>query len=145
MPRPHDSRRSLRMKRVLLACWLAYAGNAFAEGAADPFANGNSDAGAAKAATCVACHGAGGNSTNPEWPKLAGQSSKYVYDQLVAFKNQTRKQPIMMPQASALNEQEMRDVAAYFAAQKQQPGVANPASVKVAEKLFRADACGIMI
>ena len=52
----------------------------------DPFAGGSAEAGAAKAATCVACHGATGNSSNPEWPKLAGQHSAYVFTQLQAFK-----------------------------------------------------------
>ena len=125
------------MKRVLLL-GLLVCGSAFAENAADPFVNGNAEAGAAKAATCAACHGPGGNSSNPEWPKLAGQSSKYIYEQLVAFKSATRKQPIMMGQATLLSEQEMRDVAAFFSQQKQQPGVASPDSVKVAEKIFRA-------
>ena len=126
------------MKRLLLLSLLACAGSAFAENPADPFVNGNAEAGAAKAATCAACHGPGGNSVNPEWPKLAGQNSKYIYTQLVAFKSGTRKQPIMMGQATLLSDQEMRDVAAFFSAQKQQPGVASPDSVKVAEKIFRA-------
>ncbi len=126
------------MKRLLLLGLLACASTAYAETAADPFAGGNAEAGAAKAVTCAACHGPGGNSVNPEWPKLAGQSSKYVYEQLVAFKTGKRVQPIMQAQAAPLSEQEMRDLAAYFGAQKQQPGVANPASVKTAEKLFRA-------
>jgi cytochrome c553 len=127
------------MKRLLLAGLMVCAGPGFAEGkAADPFVNGHSDAGTAKATTCAACHGPDGNSANPEWPKLAGQSSKYLYEQLVAFKTQTRKQPIMMGQATLLSDQEMRDVAAWYAAQKQAPGVASPASVKVAEKIFRA-------
>src|SRR5258705_13814647 len=123
------------MKRLLLLGLLMCAGPGFAEEtAADPFVNGKSEAGTAKAATCAACHGPDGNSMNPEWPKLAGQSSRYIYEQLVAFKTQTRKQPIMMGQATLLSDQEMRDVAAWFAAQKQKPGVASPASVKVAEK-----------
>ncbi len=126
------------MKRLLLLGLLVCAGSAFAAENADPFVNGNAEAGAAKAATCAACHGPGGNSSNPEWPKLAGQSSKYIYEQLVAFKTAQRKQPIMMGQATLLSEQEMRDVAAYFSQQKQQPGVASPDSVKVAEKIFRS-------
>src|ERR1041384_987067 len=127
------------MKRLLLLGLLVCARSAFAaEPAGDPVVNGNAEAGAAKAATCVACHGPSGNSTNPEWPKLAGQSSKYVYEQLVAFKTAKRNQPIMMGQATLLSDQEMRDVAAYFSQQKQQPGVASPDSVKVAEKIFRA-------
>jgi cytochrome c553 len=127
------------MKRLLLLGLVVCAGSAFAaETAADPFVNGNAEAGAAKAATCAACHGPGGNSTNPEWPKLAGQSAKYIYEQLVAFKSGKRNQPIMMGQATTLSDQEMRDVAAFFSQQKQQPGVASPDSIKVAEKIFRA-------
>lgn len=126
------------MKRLLLL-GLVVCAPAFAEGAAaDPFVNGNAEAGAAKAATCAACHGPNGNSVNPEWPKLAGQNSKYLYEQLVAFKTAARKQPIMQGQAAPLSEQEMRDLAAYFSQQKQQPGVASPDSVKLAQKLFRA-------
>lgn len=127
------------IRGLLLSGLLGCAQSALAQGnASDLFVNGSAEAGAAKAATCVACHGAAGNSVNPEWPKLAGQGSKYLYEQLVAFKSATRKQAIMMGQATLLSDQEMRDVAAYFAGQKQQPGVASPASVKVAEKIFRA-------
>ena len=129
------------LRGALLVGLVICAGSAYGEGT-DPFVNGNAEAGAAKAATCVACHGPTGNSSNPEWPKLAGQNSKYIYEQLVAFKSATRKQAIMMGQAALLSDQEMRDVAAFFAAQKQQPGVASPASVKVAEKIFRAGDSG---
>ena len=126
------------MKRVLLLSLMACAAPALAETAADPFVKGSAEAAGAKAATCVACHGVAGNSTNPEWPKLAGQGSKYLYDQLVAYKTAKRKQPIMQAQAAPLNDQEMRDLAAYFATQKAQPGVASPDSLKVAEKIYRA-------
>ena len=130
------------MKHLLLPGLLAFAVSAHAEPATDPFVQGNAEAGATKAATCVACHGAGGNSVNPEWPKLAGQSSKYLLEQQVAFKSGTRKQAIMMGQMANQSEQDMRDVAAFFSMQKQQPGVASPASVKVAEKIFRAGDAG---
>jgi cytochrome c553 len=130
------------MKRLLLLGLWACAVSAQAENTADPFVKGNAEAGAGKAAVCAACHGPSGNSVNPEWPKIAGQGSKYLYEQLVAFKAGTRKQAIMMGQAAALSDQEMRDVSAYFATQKGQPGVASPASVKVAEKIYRAGDAG---
>ena len=43
---------------------------------------GNANAGSNLVATCAACHGSDGNSVNSDWPKLAGQNQKYVYDQL---------------------------------------------------------------
>lgn len=127
------------MKRVLLAFALCVPMLASAaEAAKDLFVKGDAAAGATKAATCAACHGPTGNSANPEWPKLAGQGSKYLYGQLAAFKAGTRKQAIMMGQAAVLSDQEMRDVAAYFASQQISPGVASKDAVALAEKLYRA-------
>jgi len=126
------------MKRFVLVAVLLAAPSAWAqEGKADPFTGGNVDAGAGKAAVCGACHGPGGNSSNPEWPKLAGQHASYLYFQLKVLKSGERKNPVMNAQAANLSDQDMKDLAAYFAAQKPTPGVASPASVKVAEKLYR--------
>jgi cytochrome c553 len=129
------------MKRVLFALALSLPVSVFADGAsaADPFVKGDAKAGAAKAAVCGACHGASGNGAiNPIWPKLAAQSSKYVYEQLVAFKSGKRGNAVMMGQAAALSEQDMADLAAYFAAQPAVPGVASEKAVPVAQKLYRA-------
>lgn len=104
----------------------------------DAFTGGDAATGATKAATCAACHGPTGNSTNPEWPKLAGQSSTYVYQQLKDFKSGTRKQAVMMGMANALTDQDMRDVAAHYAALKTTPGVASKDAVAVASRLYRA-------
>lgn len=82
-------------------------------------AGGDAKAGATKAQICAACHGMDGNSTNPLWPKLAGQHAPYLVKQLQAFKTGTRKDPVMSPMAMPLSDQDMEDVAAYFAAQKQ--------------------------
>ncbi|MGQ0586768.1 MAG: c-type cytochrome [Gammaproteobacteria bacterium] len=128
------------MKPVVLVALLLAAPVAFAQDVAkaDPFTGGSVEAGASKAAVCGACHGPGGNSTNPEWPKLAGQHSAYTYDQLRVLKNKARPSPVMGPQAANLSDQDMRDLAAYFAAQKPSPGVASPDAVKTAQKLYRA-------
>jgi len=128
------------MKRVLLALALAAPLAALAEGAtSDPFTKGDAAAGATKAAVCGACHGVGGNGIiNPEWPKLAGQHSSYTLGQLKAFKANERKNPVMYGQSAALSDQDMADLAAYFAAQKAVPGLASEESVKVAQKLYRA-------
>ena len=129
------------MKHFVLVAVLLAAPAAWAEEAAagkDPFTGGSAEAGAGKAALCGACHGPGGNSTNPEWPKLAGQHSAYTFGQLVVLKSKARPSPVMGPQAANLSEQDMRDLAAYFAAQKPTPGVASPDAVKTAQKLYRA-------
>ncbi len=129
------------MKRLLLASVLSVSlSSVFAEGAKqDPFVHGDAGAGAAKAATCFACHGPNGNGAiNPEWPKLAAQHSAYIYSQLNAFKSSQRKNPVMMGQASALSDEDMRNLGAFFASQAAVPGVASADAVKVAEKLYRA-------
>src|SRR3546814_16895445 len=95
-------------------------------------------AGAAKAATCTACHGPGGNSANPEWPKLAGQSAHYISEQLHRFKSGERQNPLMQPQAAGLSDEAIANLAAYFAAQPASPGVAIVDAVPVAQKLFRS-------
>ncbi len=130
------------MKRVLLACALCLPLMSFAEESAtakkDALTGGDAAAGATKAASCVACHGATGNSTNPEWPKLAGQSGPYLVTQLKNFKSGARKQAVMMGMATALSEQDMRDVAAHFSGMKMEPGVTSKDAVAIAERLYRA-------
>lgn len=127
------------MKHVLLALILSAPLAVLAnEAAKDPLVKGDAIAGETKAAACIACHGPAGNSAAPTFPKLAGQSSKYIYEQMVAFKSGKRNNPIMMPQAATQSDQDMRDLAAYFAAQKPAPGVASKAAVAIAEKIYRA-------
>ena len=58
--------------------------------------DGDPAAGKAKSVTCAACHGPDGNSTNPEWPKIAGQHARYVTKQLMAFKEGTSRNNAMM-------------------------------------------------
>ena len=79
---------------------------------------GDADAGRRKAEPCVACHGAGGNSTMPTAPSLAGQPEFYVHWQLVLFRDQRRRDPQMSPFAEKLSDEDMSDLAAYYAAQK---------------------------
>jgi cytochrome c553 len=100
-------------------------------------AEGSVDAGRAKSATCAACHGADGNSVTPDWPSLAGQHSSYIVRQLEAFKNGERQNVTMMPFAQMLTEQDMLDVAAYFAAQKPTPKGADPALVSLGQQIYR--------
>ena len=75
-------------------------------------------AGKEKAAVCGACHGVDGNSTIPQYPMLAGQTSRYIYLQLKDFKESRRRDPLMSPMAANLSKKDMFDIAASYAAQK---------------------------
>lgn len=81
-------------------------------------AGGNADAGKAKSTTCAGCHGADGNSTAPSFPKIAGQHEDYLYHSLKDYKSGKRKNPIMSGQVANLSDQDMKDLAAFFAKQK---------------------------
>ena len=98
---------------------------------------GSVDAGRTKSATCAACHGVDGNSATPDWPSLAGQHSTYIVRQLKAFKNNARVAVAMKPFADMLTDQDMADVAAYFASQKPAPKGADPALVNLGQQIYR--------
>lgn len=82
-------------------------------------AKGDPAAGAEKAKTvCAACHGPDGNTPpSPEFPRLAGQHYDYLLQSLRQYKRGLRKNPIMAAQVQPLSDQEMQDLAAYFAEQ----------------------------
>lgn len=100
---------------------------------------GNVEAGQAKSATCMACHGMDGNSANPEWPHLAGQHATYVVKQLKHFKAGEGNNPLMTPMAMILSDQDMEDLAAYFSSQTPRPaGETEPSKLKLGERVYRA-------
>jgi cytochrome c553 len=103
------------MKKKLLAFSLALA---FSSAPGILHAEGNISAGKEKAASCVSCHGDNGNSMVSTFPKLAQQHSSYLIKQLHAFKSGTRKNPVMSPMAMGLTDEDMIDIAAYYAEQK---------------------------
>jgi cytochrome c553 len=91
---------------------------------------GDAKAGAAKAGACVACHALDGNGTDPTlYPRLAGQSERYVSRQLALFKSGERANAIMQPYAAALSAQDMRDIGAYYATQVSGAGIADDTAV----------------
>ncbi|WP_419419894.1 c-type cytochrome [Legionella sp. D16C41] len=96
------------MKKILFAIALT---TTFAVQAAD-----NTLAVPAKAATCVACHGPEGNSTNPLWPNIAGQHALYLEKQLYDFKKvTTRNVPVMTTIAATLTDADIKELSAYYA------------------------------
>ena len=108
-----------------------------ASGPVDPFAHGSIQNGTGKAAVCSSCHGPNGNSTNPEWPRLAGQSAVYIAEQLRLFKSGVRNNPIMKPLAGTLSDQDISDVAVYYQAQTVTGLEADPSFWKAGSDLYR--------
>jgi cytochrome c553 len=79
---------------------------------------GDPGAGQAKSKTCVACHGADGNSASTEFPRLAGQQADYLVKALKDYKSGLRKNAIMAPQATNLSVRDMEDLAAFYSQQR---------------------------
>jgi cbb3-type cytochrome c oxidase subunit III len=109
-------------------------------------AAGNAEAGQEKVAVCGACHGADGNSAAPNFPKLAGQGESYLFKQLQDIKAGStpgapegvgRKVLEMTGMLDPFSDQDLADIAAYFASQKMTVGMADPALVEQGEKLYR--------
>ena len=101
-------------------------------------AAGDAEAGKNKSAVCGACHGADGNSMIPNFPKLAGQVEAYTVKQLKDIKSGDRVVPEMAGIVPGLSEQDMADLAAYYASQTIKGGSADPDLVKHGEDVFRA-------
>ncbi|MDQ3617746.1 MAG: cytochrome c4 [Pseudomonadota bacterium] len=113
---------------------------------------GDVEAGATKAGTCVACHGLDGNPSDPQYPRLAGQSERYVAQQIALFKSGERNTgmaAVMKPFADMLTAQDARDIGAYYATQASGAGVADDSVVatgpyygmkfyEAGQQLFRA-------
>lgn len=108
------------------------------------WSKGSAADGAAKAATCLACHGPNGNSTNPEWPSLAGQNAAYIEHQLHLLHDGRRvgksgdaAAGMMPPMAAMLSDQDIEDVAAYYAMQAPTGLEADPSYWLAGQKLYQ--------
>ena len=101
-------------------------------------AAGDAEAGKAKAQACAACHGADGNSTNPEWPNLAGQHAVYISKQLADFKaGEQRTDPVMAGQAAPLTPEDMANLGAYFATLTSAGGFVSEERLPLGERIYR--------
>lgn len=133
----------IKFTMLLAASGLLFAGSAGAESLVE----GDAEAGKARAVTCMACHGAEGNSSSALWPNIAGQNAGYMLAQLQAFKKGlaepdategVRRDPLMSSQAAMLSDEDMANLAVYFeslpaAAQ----AVADPSTVEGAQAMYR--------
>lgn len=80
-------------------------------------AAGDMTAGKEKSALCVSCHGADGNSTDPQFPRLAGQHANYLERALMDYRSGARKNPIMAGFAGGLTDDDIANLAAYYSSQ----------------------------
>ena len=125
---------SFLIAAALVAPVLSHANEPAAKAAKPDLAKGE----ATFNAVCAACHGAGGNSAAPVNPKLAQQHPDYIVKQLQEFKSGKRANPVMSGMVAALSEEDMRNVAAFYASKQAKPGFAkNKELVLLGEKIYR--------
>lgn len=89
--------------------------------------------------TCVPCHNTDGNSTVPAWPKIAGQHSKYLLEQLLEYKkgeSSNRSDPVMYGIVANMSTKDLEELADFFATQQMSPGAADPDLIKIGEKIY---------
>jgi cytochrome c553 len=86
-----------------------------------PVSAADAEAGRRKSEPCATCHGADGNATTPGIPSLAGQPTFFTHWQLIKFRDGRRKDEQMSPFAANLTDDDMADLAAFYAAQKPLP------------------------
>jgi cytochrome c553 len=124
------------VRGVMVVCGIAAASPSLA---AQPAAKPDlSKAEQIVAKVCAACHGADGNSVIAGNPVLAGQHPEYLTKQLANYKSGERKSPVMSPMAAPLSPEDIKNLGAYFAAQKPKPGAAKDiALVKTGQEIYR--------
>lgn len=123
------------MKKLFIAGALAVC--ALSTQAADVL-RGDPEAGAGKAVTCGACHGADGNSMVPTFPKLAGLGEKYLLKQMQYIRDGVRPVAAMAGQVDNMSDQDLADIAAFYNEKHRSVGKAKPDLVALGEKVYRA-------
>lgn len=130
------------MKKLTLAILMTLTPMVYAAGDHAAHADkivGDAEAGKTKSMVCASCHGTDGNKAlMPEYPKLGGQHASYLEDQLHQFKSGVRNNAIMLGQVAALQDQDMADLAAYFASQPISVGGASENLVEQGQAIYRA-------
>jgi cytochrome c553 len=104
--------------------------------AAAPSSAADAETGRAKSKPCAACHGPDGNAKIPGTPSLAGQPTMFTHWQLIKYRDGRRKDPQMSPFAAKLTDEDMADLAAFYAAQKptRRPAQLDPQKVADGQK-----------
>lgn len=123
------------MRKTLILLLSAIAAATFTQ---VTLAQGDPEAGQAKSALCATCHGSDGNSELAINPKIAGQNARYIIKQLRDYKSGARPGPIMAAMVINLSDEDIEDLAAYYAAQTPTLLGADPELVELAESLYRS-------
>ncbi len=98
---------------------------------------GDASAGKAKTMVCSACHGADGNSAVPSFPKLAGQNERYLVKQLQDIKSGARPVPTMAGQLDNMSDEDLANIAAFYAGEMGSGGQADPAKIALGGSVYR--------
>ena len=127
------------MKPLLSAIVLTMASTiaVSAESTAPGVYLGNIDKGGVKSSTCIACHGADGNSSVTDYPKLAGQHPGYLVSTLQAYRDGSRANAVMQGMASALSDEDIADLASYFSSQAVSNGAVEASLLARGKQLYR--------
>ncbi|AQA17291.1 cytochrome c4 [Halioglobus japonicus] len=99
---------------------------------------GDAAAGKDMTTMCAACHGADGNSAAATFPKLAGLGEKYLLKQLKDIRDGARPIPTMVGQVDDKSDQELADIAAFYASQPRSGGQADPELIALGAKVYRS-------
>lgn len=121
------------MKNLVLAAILLVSASA---NAATLMPEGDAARGKAQLMMCSACHGPDGNSAAPNFPKLAGQGAKYLYKQLVDVRDGNRNIVQMTGMLNGKSDQDLADMAAFYASQAITGAKADPALVELGKKIY---------
>jgi len=105
---------------------------------AKPLPKGNAANGAKLVGTCVACHGADGNSVVGQWPTLAGQRESYLFEQLEHIRDEERVIAVMKGLLNDYSDDELRDMAAFYAEQTTKVSRADDTNLALGQKIYRA-------
>ena len=129
-------RNSLLLSLIILVSGSIYAASDKAEIKA--VKRGDPQAGSELVATCAGCHGADGNSVVGQWPTLAGQRESYTLAQLIHVQKGERMIESMMGLLDNYSEDQLRDIAAFYAAQEVKVGQADSVNFELGQRIYRA-------
>jgi cytochrome c553 len=125
----------MKKAAIMLGLLMGWAQTGYS---ADASTSGDAAAGKSESVACSACHGVDGNSAVPSFPKLAGQGERYLMKQMQDIRDGARPVPTMAGQLTGKSDQQLADIAAFFASQPASGGKTDPALLELGEKVYRA-------
>ena len=130
--------RSLTIVGIGALCAVVGVASASAAEGEDESRPGDAAAGRVLASkTCIACHGEDGNSLMAGYPHIAGQSARYLFRQMQLMRDGNRDPGDMLGQLDNMTDQDLRDMAAFYASQTGRVGQASPDGIELGEAIYR--------